>query len=228
MSGGSSFKNTEQFNKENSLPWGFDGDRGKVYLSDVSASVEIPVTIESIATDITLPVFVDGVSGDASIGVDINSISTGLTLPVFLDGVSGTVEIPVSVESVSSSVEVGVAINDVSAGAEFQVFFDNATCSAVTGFFTATTTKTVTLLAAQGAGTDTQIRGFSVWNQSTDTVIKYRLELGTYVVASGGLAPMGAFNWNKIGCYAQRTNAAIKGWMSGASTTVWTVDYKEI
>lgn len=125
-----------------------------------------------------------------------------------------------------------VFVNGVTSAASFPIGLNLAT---ITGSASNTQTtgssSTETIRSAAGGSTDTAIAGFSIWNQTTDSRIVYKLSCGTHVVAFGGLAPQAAFNWNKIGGWRFKTNAAISGFINGLDgstvTALWHVDFKD-
>ncbi len=120
-----------------------------------------------------------------------------------------------------------------SAGASIQIVFGSTSdkiTSAVTNL-TTSTNATVALVAAPGATTDIQIRGWSVANYGT---IKATVELrwGTTAFFRTGLAAGSgggvAYNWNKVGGYNQATNKKLVAYHIGNTTTIWTVDYTKV
>lgn len=107
------------------------------------------------------------------------------------------------------------------------------TCSAVSYVLsTASAGSASTVVrSALGSGTSTQVRGFSIFNKTTNSRIDFRLSVGTKLVASGGLVAQGAFNWNKIGAYQQKINSSIILWINGldsAASVRGSVDYKGV
>lgn len=126
---------------------------------------------------------------------------------VWLSGVSNTAAIPI---------ELGSA-NDVVVWAKTNL--------------TTTTNRTASIVAAPGASTAIQLRGFSVANLGT---VKCTIELrwGTTAFFRSALPASsgggGLMNWNLIGQYAQATNKKLVIFHSGNTTTVWTVSYKAV
>ncbi len=121
-----------------------------------------------------------------------------------------------------------VEICGVSANINTGLFVDaNEKVSSLTTVLTTSTgTFTDTLLAAQGATTNSEIRGFSFCNESTQ-LRRFEVRLkgnrkGFLSLSSVG----GAFNWNLVNGVFRDTNAAIDVHMNGAGTATVTVLYK--
>lgn len=88
---------------------------------------------------------------------------------------------------------------------------------------------TVEAVAAGGANTKTEVRGFSICNEGAN-LRRFELRFGTTGTAfwRGSLAASGgAFNWNMIGHYQiSANNKAIRAYMNGAGTATVTVYYR--
>lgn len=134
-------------------------------------------------------------------------------------------------EGTDGALHVFIVGGSTATGSGLPVTFSGDTAEEAGVAHAEATSGTTTIHSAGGAGVDTEIRYFSIWNKTTNSRLEYRLELGSEVVARGGLAPQAAFNANLMGAYHRLTNQAIIGWISGtdgAVSAVWSVRYKEI
>lgn len=121
-----------------------------------------------------------------------------------------------------------VEIVGVSANIDTSLFVDagEKVSSLTTVLTTGSGTVTDTLKTAQGATTNSEIRGFSFCNESTQ-LRRFEVRLKGSRVGFLSLSSIGgAFNWNLVNGVFRDTNAAIEVHMNGAGTATVTVLYK--
>lgn len=133
-------------------------------------------------------------------------------------------------EGTNGALHVRIAGASTGTGMAVPITFGGDVCEEAGASHTEATSGSTVIHSAGGSGVDTEVRYFSIWNQSTDSRLAYRLELGSEIVARGGLAPMAGFNANLIGAYHRATNQPIQGWiegLDGSVSAVWSVRFKE-
>lgn len=231
MPQGSSFPNSAPYSKTQGGELSADSAlRLKIQIAAVSAGLSIPVT--------------GGGTGGGGGTVTIGSVAAGITtaLPVSLRGgttnqdirIAGisalTTALPVSIRGGTTNQDVRIAGVSGTVPVSGSVTISNLVATALGGFtvLSKTGAGTVAVVAAQGATTKTEVRGFSLYNEGANA---RRLELrfgNTNAFWKGGLASGAAFNWNLMGGYQRSANnQKVVAYINGAGTAVVTVFYKK-
>lgn len=159
--------------------------------------------------------------------VVISGVSAGTTFSANITGtvdahlVGGTTNQDVRLAAVSSII--------VPVSGSVTANFAQTSTRAVAVLTTSGASGTVEVVAAGGANTKTEVRGFSLCNEGAN-LRRFELRFGTTGTAfwRGSLAAAGgAFNWNLIGHYQiSANNKAIRAYMNGAGTATVTVYYR--
>ena len=124
-------------------------------------------------------------------------------------------------------VELAAVSAGVTVGVSGAITMSSVNASFVSLKFFTNSASTDTILAAQGAGTATEIRGFSVCNRGA-TGAEVQLRLGnTTPFWYGYLDSKAAFNWNMINHYQKATNKAVVIYLASTATMIASVYWKK-
>jgi hypothetical protein len=207
-----------------------------VRIAAVSSSIVVPIggTISAhlVGGTTNQDVRIAAVSGAVPVSgpIDIHIIGGTTNQDVRIAAVSASIPVtgPIDVHVIGGTTNQDVRIAAISS-IIIPVTFSQTSTRGVTVLTTSGASGTAQVIAAGGATTKTEVRGFSICNEGA-SLRRFELRFGTTGTPfwRGSLAGAGgAFNWNIMTMYQlSPVNKAIRVWMNGAGTATVTVYYR--
>lgn len=184
-----------------------------------STNQDVRIAAVSLGIGVALPISGNVTVNNATFDVNVNG-----TVPVSGEVTIANTPLPVSIRGGSTNQDVRLAaVSSVTVPVSFGG-------TAIYGYTVLSTSSsgTETVVSAPGSSTAIEIRGFSIYNESTNSR-RFELRFGSTAFWKGGVPNDLAFNWNMVNHYVQSANnKALIAYINGAGTAVITVYYKEI